>query len=425
MNRDYKSFLGGSAVALGGVVVVGGCNYLTRRILAGSLSLDHYGFFYSMFSFVVFVVFVARLGTTEATAYLLPRAIVENKENEACSFFRWIGRFTLTVTSGLALAGALFSPWIVRHLLDYPPGIFYWCLFLPYAVITGIDMFTISCLNGIREFFANNLIQCGKALLLFLAIWLTAEAWGILSPILFYNLLFLISALIGLLHLRCRRGWSLIGSSEQGMAGRIFPVSVWLAMFAFGDTVITHLSTVCLAAFSSLEEVALYNIAMPIAQIVKSLVALSVVFAPVATGMFARGRYRDMQRLCILVTGMELLIFPFLALVLVLFGNQIITLMFGSRFVPARNAMIIITSSMIFWAISQFNMTALNAMGKQHWSALITLAGALAAICGFCLFLPRGGVLAAAIVSGGVCVLWATASGVVLFRYLAEKIRQA
>ena len=54
MNRDYKSFFGGSAAALGGVVVIGGCNYLTRRILAGSLSLDHYGFFYGMFSFVVF-----------------------------------------------------------------------------------------------------------------------------------------------------------------------------------------------------------------------------------------------------------------------------------------------------------------------------------------------------------------------------------
>ena len=45
MNRDYKSFFGGSAAALGGVVVIGGCNYLTRRILAGSLSLDHYGRF--------------------------------------------------------------------------------------------------------------------------------------------------------------------------------------------------------------------------------------------------------------------------------------------------------------------------------------------------------------------------------------------
>ena len=170
---------------------------------------------------------------------------------------------------------------------------------------------------------------------------------------------------------------------------------------------------------------ALYNIAMPVAQIVKSLVALSVVFAPVATGMFVRGQYRDVRRLCLLVTGLELLAFPFLALVLWLFGDQIITLMFGSRFIPARNAMAVITSAMIFWAIAQFNMTALNAMGKQHWSAWITLAGALAAISGFCLFLPRGGALAAAVVSGGACVLWAAVSGVVLFRPLAGKIRQA
>lgn len=209
MNRDYKSFFGGSVAALGGVVVIGGCNYLTRRILAGSLSLDHYGFFYGMFSFVVFAVFVARLGTTEATAYLLPRAMAENKECEARSLFSWIGRFTLAATFCLVLAGALFSPWITRHLLDYPPGTFYWCLFLPYAVITGIDMFTIGCLNGMREFLVNNLIQSGKAMLLFLAVWLTAGSWGILSPILFYNLLFLISALSGLLHLRRRRGWSL------------------------------------------------------------------------------------------------------------------------------------------------------------------------------------------------------------------------
>ena len=47
MNRDYKSFFGGSAAALGGVVVIGGCNYLTRRILAGSLSLDHYCLLYT------------------------------------------------------------------------------------------------------------------------------------------------------------------------------------------------------------------------------------------------------------------------------------------------------------------------------------------------------------------------------------------
>ena len=424
MNRDYKSLFGGSAAALGGVVVIGGCNYLTRRILVGSLSLDHYGFFYGMFSFVVFAVFVARLGTTEATAYLLPRAMAENKECEARSLFSWIGRFTLAATFCLVLAGALFSPWIARHLLDYPPGTFYWCLFLPYAVITGIDMFTIGCLNGMREFLVNNLIQSGKAMLLFLAVWLTAGSWGILSPILFYNLLFLISALSGLLHLRRRRGWSLAVPPGPGMAGRVFPVSVWLAMFAFGDTVVTHLSTVCLAVFSSLEEVALYNIAMPVAQIVKSLVALSVVFAPVATEMFVRGQYRDVRRLCLLVTGLELLAFPFLALVLWLFGDQIITLMFGSRFIPARNAMAVITSAMIFWAIAQFNMTALNAMGKQHWSAWITLAGALAAISGFCLFLPRGGALAAAVVSGGACVLWAAVSGVVLFRHLAGKIRQ-
>jgi O-antigen/teichoic acid export membrane protein len=64
---------------------------------------------------------------------------------------------------------------------------------------------------------------------------------------------------------------------------------VWVAVSTAGISSIYYLDTLCLTLLRSLDEVAIYNIALPLMQIAQCLMVFPVVFTPIAAEMWAKG----------------------------------------------------------------------------------------------------------------------------------------
>jgi O-antigen/teichoic acid export membrane protein len=374
-----KVFLWGSFISLLGAVLIGVMNYLVRRYLANTFSIGEYGFLYAVFSLLALLLAVVDLGMTQAGTILIAKNRAGNRPLRANSIYSFILLTKTSLGTAVYLILALLSSFLVVHYYKFPAGRTVFLIVALLLIFQSAETVCMSALDSAKAFGIKNLLQSVKILLIFLGIALFSAQYGLV----FAAGMFPVCALLSFIaaYVILSRKFGLKAAPEITFNPRTFKhtwdLSRWIAVGLVGLAAISNMDSILLAGLSSPERVGIYNIALPIVQIVQSIIILPVVFTPIVSELWQHGRKEEIAKLTEAITIiLFILLWPALITTLPL-AKFIITLLFGPQFTEAATALTILCAGTIFFAAASFYVNALNSCGAARQGAAIMLGGAL------------------------------------------------
>ena len=374
-----KVFLWGSFVSLLGAVLIGVINYLVRRYLANTFSIGEYGFLYAVFSLLTLLLAVVDLGMTQAGTILIAKNRAGNRPLRANSIYSFILMIKTAFGTAVFLILALLSSFLVINYYKFPGGQNVFLIVALLLIFQSAETVCMSGMDSAKAFGLKNLLQSAKILLIFLGIVLFSAQYGLTFAAGMFPACALLSFIAAYIILA--RKFGLKAAPEITFNLRTFKhtwdLSRWIAVGLVGLTAISNMDSIMLAGLSTPERVGIYNIALPIVQIVQSIIILPVVFTPIVAELWQHGRKEEIAKLTEAISVI-LFILLWLALITTLpLAKFIITILFGPQFTEAGTALTILCAGTIFFAAASFYVNALNSCGAARQGAAILLGGAL------------------------------------------------
>jgi O-antigen/teichoic acid export membrane protein len=167
---------------------------------------------------------------------------------------------------------------------------------------------------------------------------------------------------------------------------------------SIGWLILGYTDTAVLTLFRTMEEVGLYNVVLPtVSLLFYFTAAVSIVILPMVSEMWARKHNEKLKNGLKMIYNYSLVfILPF-ALLMFVFPEIILNLLFGPQYVIASNALRILSIGSIFYTIAYINLNIISGIGKPKITSYIVLAAALFNLIGNFILIPKYGIIGAAI----------------------------
>lgn len=363
----FKTFMRGSVISLLGTGILGLLNYFVRRTLSIQLSEIDYGIFYSAFALLSLIYGFGDLGMTQSATTLIAKYAGTPKQDSVFSSLFW---FRLGVTIIATLAVFACAGFLSEHYLDTS-------LYSPLLILAGMLFFQSmgSCFRsfwiGLKRFGTMQIIQVLGVVLLLLGV-LAVGRSGSLTLI---CLVFFIATAV-----------TTIGSAlyEFGRGHIVWSFKVdkscWRELLGLGGSLafsstlfasLYYMDTVMLTSLEGVESSAMYNVALPIMQIMQSTMVFPAVMLPVAMDMTKKGDYRGLRKFTILASLATLLAAPFCYLFFDWSAAWLIGVLFSVKYVDAAPAVPLLCTASLFFTLGNFLLQILICQGKTGMIALI------------------------------------------------------
>jgi O-antigen/teichoic acid export membrane protein len=190
---------------------------------------------------------------------------------------------------------------------------------------------------------------------------------------------------------------------------KLFSYGFPVMMGSAGSLILGYVDGICLTYFTGLNAVADYrNVAMPTVSILGYLAsAVSVVLFPLSSELWEKNLKKELGY------GIEkiwlfsfVLVFP-MAVLMACFPTVIINLLFKPDYLPAADAIRILSIGMIFMTLNRIGFTVLNGIGRPHLSTKILYFGAIFNLVFNILLIPKFGIVGASFTTVlGYFLMW-------------------
>lgn len=353
--------------------------YVFRIILARSLPIEEYGLFYSIWNFLTFFLFFIYLGLDQASVHYIVKYNVEKSYDKIKSVVVFTLLFQLVSTLIFVAILFLLQNFLETDYFRYENSGFYLLLmglFLIFNVIGGVGS---GLLYGLQKMKMYSLYQPLQNLLylltliLFLGLGLAAGApfWAYLSTSILLMLIFVPIAFryLNLFRYKIMEFWA------TGKILFIYGFPVMLA--AVSSRLLLQTDTLMLTRMTSLQEVGLYQVALPIATVFTFLSAgIIILIFPVFTEMWHKN---EKDKISFYLQHIYKYLFLLLLLLITLFGvfgEEIITLMFGKAYLDAEMALLLLLVATLFNVFSSVNLQSIAGFGSPKLVSKIVFFGA-------------------------------------------------
>ncbi|MDD3885459.1 MAG: hypothetical protein PHI35_01130 [Victivallaceae bacterium] len=359
MQRFGRDFLRGSLSSAIAAGVGGICGYLTRRLMANGLDIDEYAFFYSMYSLLMIVFAVLRLGSSDALLYMLPGMLQERKFIRAGQLFGFACRYQVIVFGAAAAVLALATPFLVRWYFPMPadPAAI-WC-FLPYLPLFALESALFFTLNSLKQFDRLNLLKIVQSVLLLAGTAVALRQPGLCGVIIVYSVA---AAIVCAAAWPSRSGLA-INRCAVGLARRVMKSGVVFAVLSLGAPLLCDWGTVTLACVGDADEVAAFNIAAPVAMIVYSLIGIPMAFTPLSLELYRSGEVSRLRRVFALIDSGAFAMMLAALPVFIFGGGWLISVLFAPKYAGAVWCCMVLTEAALVALLVQFRINFLNAAG--------------------------------------------------------------
>ena len=408
-----KTLLAGSILSIAGTALCGVFNYLLRRTLALELPPSAYGFVYSVISLAMMGFVLTDLGMAQTITIETAKAKAAGDLSDIRKLFSNLYFVKLIISIVFFAAGAIAFPWLMpasKGGVCIGVFILLWSL----SAFNNLENISKSALIGLKEYKALNICEVSKVFATLLCIWLAVGAWGLYAPSIFMPLFIGLNAVV-LLWLLARHGLGLQlpSTPAPGWFGRLVGLLGWMAASSALLAIPGYTDTLALTFFHGLESVALYNIAIPVMQLVQGfLMIFPLVFLPIASELWKAGDIAQLKRIYSLSLLLGAIAFFGGIAFFAIFGRSVITLLFSSRFVDAAPAAVILIGGIVLFALGNFFIQFLNSGGRQREAFYVSAAGVAVNIAGHLTLTAHFGINGAAITTATtylvVCVLAST-----------------
>ncbi len=387
MNGFRRYFFGNAAFSLFCSFVIGICAYLTRRFTSNGLPGDEYAFFFSTFSLISMMVAFASLGIPNASFFRIPDARNRGQDDAAHGVYAWCVRWVFLVGAFLTVVGLpavlLAGDSMERYGIESRR--IFWLLLLlplPLSVFTATTML----LNGMKEFVVSNLLMMWNTFTILVGILLFQARCGLDAVILAYVVGAWCAGLGGIWWAKRKHGFTVLHPIAPDARGQLVKAGGWLLLSCTGYYYFAELGNVMLSYLGTPEETQKFNIALPIALMIRPLNAISEVFAPVSNQMFQDGDTRALRRSVWNMLGVTALMMVGAGVVFGFLGRWIVTLLFGEDFADAAPCTLILIEGALLWNAARFYADMLNSMRRERFAALIAAGLAVLSIVLYWIF---------------------------------------
>jgi O-antigen/teichoic acid export membrane protein len=403
LSDSLKKIARGTGVALAGTVLALLLGFVSRIIIARYGSEADYGVYSLAIVIMTFVITLVMLGLPDGSARYIAYFRGRGKEDKV----RGVTSVSLQLAavSGVVFGAALFfsADYLAINIFHTPD--------LAHAlkiIAIGIPFFALinilaSVFRGFDRMEPQAYFQYALFNVLFLLLVAALAVLHLPFVDIFY---FYVGALIltftGLLIYTSRKlpqpmavtGWR----SNTGVRKELLVFSLPLLATGVLAALTLTADTFLLGYFKTPEIVGLYNAARPMAQFISEPLALMMlIYAPVATGLYAKNLMDELKRSYIISTKWVVSItFPFF-LVLCLFPEAVLNLLFGPAYVAAAPALRILSIGFIVGNLLGPRVATLVALGKIAFVFWVSLGLTAAYLLLNIVLIPPLGINGAAI----------------------------
>lgn len=378
--KDYRTYsifyLKTIIIPLLLTVLTGVINFFTRRQTALGMEKIEYGFFYSCFSFFMFLLAILDLGLNQSSTILISKLNIENKNEESKKLFSTLS--IIRFVQGLIVYAIVYysSYYLNYYYFEFPGGENTLKLMGLWLSSMVIFRTLFSVFEGLKLFSYRNLIQLIYFSFVLIFIFLFANK---LDPF-WSGVSFLLGSIIAVIfsyfYLGIVLKFKIFPNFEEfkHYLCVLFRYSKWVSISTTGILVVFQMDTVMLTALTNLEQVAIYNVALPIMQIFLSLMLpISQIFTPIATENWHKGDKKTIFGHLYLISTFLVFSIFFCVIGIYFYGEWLITFLFKADFSNGKIVLLFLVASTPFFVLSQLVLNLLNIIQKQKVGGLIVV----------------------------------------------------
>lgn len=376
--------------------------YIVRLILARNLSLEEFGLFYAVFSFLALISLFKTLGYDKSLIKFIPEFQHANRKDFIKSSIIYVS--ILQVITNIIILALIYvlANYLSIHFFHEPKAA---KILLLMAIAFFIDSFVLVLKFSLQGFQKMTLFSSLDFIRMLLIVIITLIGfklnYELLSPVFAYILTPLILILIF--------GFILVKKIfpdffkanfiiDMNLIKKISKYSFFVMATGSAALILQYTDTTMLTYFTGLEAVALYNIAFPISKILTYIPnAIGGVLLPLSSELWTKEK-KEILRVGIesLYKYSMILIIP-LVFVMVSFSDFIIAILFGKQYILAANAMRILVIGTIFLTLHLINIFFISGIGHPEVHTKIVYAAAIFNFIGNLILIPMIGIIGAAI----------------------------
>ncbi|MCD6093155.1 MAG: flippase [Candidatus Aenigmarchaeota archaeon] len=391
----------GTVIVFAMLILSGFVGYLLRMFLARNLSVAEYGLFYAVFMFISLFGLFRDIGLNQAIVKFIPEFLVKKEFSRIKSSI--VISVLIQSSLSLVIISVLlyFSNALALSFFKNPAAtgiVATLLIFFLVQLFFQLFKFTFQGFQSMKLFAFSEFLYI---LFVFLSVIILFALFGP-SPInVAYGYLIgtsIVSAIcfLSLVKIFPRFFGEKI-QIDKNLTKKLFFFALPVLIAGIANLIIGYTDTICLTFFRSLEEVGLYQVAMPTAQVMMYFAsALISVLFPVISELWTMKNYSFISEgLSLLLKFSFILILP-AGLIFFSFPEIVINLLFGSSYLGAVHPLQILSVGFLFFTLGVILTTTLNGIGKPVINTKIVFFAAIFNLIANIILVPIYGTVGAA-----------------------------
>ena len=400
MTNYTKKALWGTITLFVMTILAAGLGYLFRLLLARNLTKVEYGLFYAVFALIGLLSLFRNLGLGEALIKFIPEFSIKKKKELVKSSITTVLLLQLLSSTIIVLILLFLSGFLSRNYFHNPLSVLVLNILLIGFLLSVFEYIYGSIFAGFQKMNYVSLIDFIRT---FIVLSITFVLFffnkSIFMPSIAYLIAYLIVPFIYFPFLKKIFPGFIKTKSKfsKKLTKKLISFGIPVSIGAFGWLILSYTDTLTLTYFKGLEQVALYNVALPIAGLLWyfSRSIITVIF-PMSSELWIKKKKYLQKGVTFLQKYSFALIIPF-ALIMFSFPDIIIRILFGETYVAASSALMILAIGTIIYTVAAINSTMLNAVNQHRLNTKIILMGAVLNILLNFILIPKFNIVGAAI----------------------------
>ncbi|MEM2121956.1 MAG: flippase [Candidatus Woesearchaeota archaeon] len=386
------------------IIATGILSYFVRVLFARNLSVEEYGLFYAVFTFIFFFMFFRELGLTEGLVFFINKFIAKKDYKNVREYFYTTLNFQVITSLFFFFLFLVFSKFLTqKYFKNELAGKLIFILAIAFLIHTIFYFFSFS-FNIFQDFKVFKFLELLEMLFIFLfSIFLFNFFPKNIVPALAYLFSFLILAVISIILFF--KKYTFMKTSKLNFnlkaLNKLFKFSIPIFLSTGSAIILSYTDIILLTIMKGVRDVGLYNIAQPAFNIILVFTApLSTVVYPLVSKKYHNKDHNGIRNIINFFYNNFLLFTLPLAITFIIFADLVIKIFFGINYVEASTALRILSAFFIFIPLRSLGFSVITGIGKPKERAKILYYGAFINFIGDILLIPKYGYNGAALTTG-------------------------
>ncbi|MBR9703237.1 flippase [Candidatus Woesearchaeota archaeon] len=399
-NYTKKAVWGMSLVAVG-LFFANVFGYLLRLLLADKLTVAEYGLVFSVMAFFGLISIFRGFGLSGALVKYVSEALAKKKYSKIKEYLAWTGWIIFLTDVFIVIVGFLLADWLGAVYFKNDSAALLVRIFAITLIFQSLTIVTKSSLQAYQRMGLSSLFEILRSLFLFVATAILLWAgYGVAGVMYAYLVAFFALSIIFMFIMGRVLKKPLSTKTKLTKIGikKLFRFGLPMMFAGMASLILSFSDTFLLTLLSTLEEVGLYQVAQPTANLLLFIpVVLSIVMFPIIAELWAKKKKGLIE-----AAAADLYAYAFLAMCpliigFVAFRKIIINLLFGAKYLAGSDILLVLAFSVFFLVLNAINTALISGIGKPKIITISIISGAILNIILNLLLIPLYGGLGVAI----------------------------